>query len=109
MRATASAPTLNRTGGNTTGRNALAGRQLELVIRAAHAALLDKAPDEQVSVSKVNRMVRRFSDELRRSRQTFHGFLIDEANRNNPIVRFITYNDPTGTKASRNVDRERGW
>lgn len=98
-----------RVGEKTTGRNALTGRQLELVIRAAHAALLDKAPDEQVSISKVNRMVRRFADQLRRSRQSFYGFLSDEANRNNPIVHFIAYPDPVGNEAARNVDRERGW
>jgi hypothetical protein len=80
---------------------------------AAHRALTDSG--EEISPCKVNRIVRRFAKALVRSRLTFYEFLDNKANqrwvRGDPVlVRTIRYcDDPTGEKAARNVDRERGW
>lgn len=99
-------------GVTTTGRPALTGSEIALVLRAAHKALAESAPDAEVSPSKVNRIVRRFAKELARSGMTFGVFLDNKANqrwmRGDPILLCtISYLDPTGDKAARNVDRER--
>lgn len=101
----------NGAGGDTTGRKALAGSQLELIIRAAHKALADS--DIAITPMKTNRIVRRFEQALRRSRMTFHEFLTDEANRDrikmkDPLLsRVLSYADPTGERAVNNVMRQR--
>lgn len=99
-------------GGTTTRTNALTGKQLNLVLRAAHRAL--SANGDTISPSRVNRIVRRFSKALARADVTFHEFLTDEANRKlvvmidpelAPILPF--WRDPVGEKATNNVMRER--
>ena len=98
--------------GSTTSRKALTGDELNLIIKAAHRALLDKANEADVSPCKIAKTCRRFAKMLCRSRMTFHEFLADKANQvwaqGDPVmVRTISYLDPTGDRAARNVDRER--
>ncbi len=98
-----------RAGGTTTRDNALTGSQIQLVLRAAHAALAASGID--VGPSKVTKVVRRFSHALKRSGLTFHEFLTDQANHRRLILidpelaRVIAYADPTGETAVRNVIR----
>lgn len=84
---------------------------IELVIRAAHRALLDASSTADVSPRKVNKVVRRFFLALKRSHLTFHEFLSDRANQlwmqGDPIMlRTISYLDPTGDTAARRADRD---
>ena len=106
-------PITRQPGGSTKGRTALTGTQLDLVLRAAHKAMT--AADVEISPCKVNKIVRRFSKALVRSGMTFGVFLDNKANQRwmpgDPIMLLVfDYAlDPTGNKAARNVDRERGW
>lgn len=108
---TASTPT--RIGGTPTGRNALTESQLNLVISAAHTALT--GCDEEISPSRVAKVVRRFGVALKRSRLTFHEFLSDSANQiryvggDPELTRVIAYLDRTGENAVNRVMRQRGW
>ena len=108
-----SAITVPGSGGNTKGRHALTGAQLEIVLRAAHCALA--ASGLEITPSKVNRIVRRFSKTLARARLTFHEFLTNEANRTriallDPELRYVLpYFDPIGEKAVNHVMHERGY
>lgn len=100
-------------GGTTTGRQALTGSQMELMLRAAHHALA--AADVVIGPSKVARIVRRFGVAVSRRGQTFHEFLTNEANltpsqqrrvfANPDLARCIAYLDPTGETAVNNVMR----
>lgn len=85
---------------------------MELVLAAAKTAVI--ASGAEVSPAKINKIVRRFCKALARSRMGWCEFLDNKAHqrwvKGDPIlVETITYLDPTGTKAARNVDRERGW
>lgn len=100
-----------RTGGNTTGRQALTGSQLEAAVRAAHKVLADCGVT--IGPSRVAKIVRRFSTAIARHGMTFHEFLSDEANltsvQRHTIIghpewfRVIAYADPTGETAVNNV------
>lgn len=108
-------------GGTTTGRQALTGVQLEMMLRAAHTALAQCGID--ITPMKVNRIVRNFAKALARTGKTFHEFLCDEANAtdaqrhllllNPEWAKVIAYTDPTGEKAVNNVmhsaSRGRGY
>lgn len=106
-------PATLRAGGSTKGRNALTGNELELVITAAHRALLDYAPKNDVSPCKVAKMVRQFAKHLKRSGMTFGVFLSNRGNQRwmqgDPVMNLVWEwaFDPTGNKAARNVDRDR--
>lgn len=108
-----SSPPTTRAGGSTTGRNALTGPELDLIITAAHRALLDYAPGQDVSTSKVAKIVRCFAKHLKRSGMTFGVFLENKANQRwmqgDPLMDLVWKwaADPTGNKAACNVDRER--
>lgn len=85
---------------------------MQSVLAAAKTACI--ASGIEVSPAKINKIVRRFSKALARSGMTFGLFLDNKANqrwmKGDPVLLLtITYCDPTGTKAARNVDRERGW
>ena len=107
----------NQPGGTTTGRTALTGKHLELMVRAAHTAL--RECEVVISPSKVNRLVRRFAKAIGRQGMTFHEFLSDEANlsprqrvqlvANPDLARAIAYLDPVGETAVNRVKRQRGW
>src|SRR6185312_452059 len=102
-----SAARTHRADGSTKGRNALTGNELNLVIAAAHRALLEKANEADISPCKVAKTCRRFTKMLCRSRMTFHEFLSNKANevwaQGDPVMlRTISYLDPTGDKAARN-------
>lgn len=75
-------------GVSTTGRDALAGSQLERVSNAARKALIDRG-DGMVSAQKVHRLVRRFDKALRRTHLSFDAFLDLE-----PQRRRAAMNDP---------------
>jgi hypothetical protein len=99
-------------GGSTKSRQALTATQLNLVIAAAHKALCSL--EFEVSPSKINHLVRRFSKALVRSRMTFHEFLSAQANgrvriADPDLVRVIAYLDTTGETAVNHVMRERGF
>lgn len=108
-----SVPTSNGAGGFSPGRKALAGSQLDLVTRAAHAAMV--ASGLQITPMKTKRIVRRFEQALRRARVTFHQFLESEANRDRvhmidpSLSKVIAYMDRTGETAVKNVMRQRGF
>jgi hypothetical protein len=109
---TASAPTLNGTGGCLPRRNALTGLQLEMVISAAQRALSDEGRD--ITPSRVAKIVQRFTEALHGSRLGWCEFLEAKRNqrwlRGDPVlVRVVSYLDPTGEKAVNRVMRERGW
>ncbi|AXN50991.1 hypothetical protein [Mycobacterium marinum] len=101
-------------GVSTTGRDALAGSQLERVSNAARKALIDRG-DGMVSAQKVHRLVRRFDKALRRTHLSFDAFLDLEPQRrraamNDPdLLRVIAYCDPVGEDAVNRVLRQRGY
>jgi hypothetical protein len=100
-------------GGSTTARTALTGNQIQLVIAAAHKAL--SASNIEIGPYKVNKIVRRFTKALVRSRLTFHEFLSDQASQRRLLLRdpelasVIAYVDPTGEKAVNHVLHQRGY
>lgn len=110
MRTTTTAP--RTPGGTTTGRSALTGSELNLVTKAAYAAMAAMG-DDVVSPAKVNKIVRRFAKALARARMTFHEFISDEANRDRigdpELSRVIAYLDPVGEAAVNRVMRARGF
>lgn len=103
-----------RPGVSTTGRNALAGSQLQRVSNAARKALIDRG-DGVVSAQKVHRLVRRFDKALRRTGISFAEFVVLEPQRrraamNDPDLLLVAaYLDPVGEAAVNRVLRQRGY
>lgn len=101
-------------GGTTTGRTALTGHQLGVVLRAAHQALADGG-SAVVTPSKVSRSARRFGHLLHRAQLTFDEFVSLSPQRQRAalddpeLLRLVAYLDPTGETAVDNVKKERGF